>query len=1098
MKPALPLRALSSTTLLILIGLLTAVPALAQQEVGGPYTVDDQTVVLMHFDDNFANASDLTEDGSAEGDVTFSEETPQQGFGQSAFFDNSETKSVVTIADTSGLDMTGDWTIETWVRTSFGNSGPRLIMKPGNPAFQTNYYMAVEDRGDEHAHRGFRTGYRAEGNQFSADSLLQDNRWYHVTYIRDTQREQLMQVIRDADRGLVFFATYAYSATPGPTDRALHIGGHPGFQFLRLTGNMDEVRISSTVREALIPNADAAQVAVSSGQTGTVLDTLDTQVSLSTGSSNGGTLYGTRRNTAPLSSSFQADSSASSPDGTSVTPNTIVSDRYWLVDKRGLSGFEAEVCVTPGISDSAELVIVKRQNADSTWAPLNTTSQSIDGATYLCADGQTKLSEFAVAASEQEPPESRIGGPYAADDSTVLLMHFDGDATDASSSSLDGDLASEVSGSATPGGTQPYFDSYDGPASGFGQSIHFDNDAGVSSGEYVKVVDSGDSPLDLSGSWTVEGWARANPYNADNAPKLIHKQIFALGNDCANYLIRARIGSNLNQDAQAGFNGAGGGCNDQTLDTGDDVLQTDEWYHYAYIRDVSVNRQYLVVRDADLNVVAQASVSFSKNAIGQAGNGPDGDSLYIGVSPNFANERLEGNIDEVRISNAVRSNLLPTGIITGVRPGDGDTLYTPSNNAFTVEADIGGSTSDISSVTLHWRAGTQGMFNTVSMSDSDGDGTYTGNIPGQAEGTSVQYYVSSETNEGTRTVNPAGAESEGFLDYYGIGFSDGAPPDALVLDLNFEEGSEGNAVTSVKDSSSYDHGFEIFGDPMYRAGTKGNTALQLDGTDDYIAAGAIAPFLASEEFTLSFWFNLDSVRVSNRYVVKQGGNGATGGAPEVNYKVFQFGSNNAIRAASFQNSGGLNGGNLDTDMTPETDTWYQAVYKMSADTAFFQYRNQEGDVVGEAGYTSDALPATATRGPFFVGFSREPDQFPDQKYLAGRIDDVKLYNHPVPLDSIGTPSEKTAQLPTDYALAENYPNPFRRSTTIEYDLPTTSTVTISVYDVLGRKVKTLVSGEKPAGSYEVRFEAADLASGVYFYRLETGATERVKRMVVVR
>ncbi len=76
-----------------------------------------------------------------------------------------------------------------------------------------------------------------------------------------------------------------------------------------------------------------------------------------------------------------------------------------------------------------------------------------------------------------------------------------------------------------------------------------------------------------------------------------------------------------------------------------------------------------------------------------------------------------------------------------------------------------------------------------------------------------------------------------------------------------------------------------------------------------------------------------------------------------------------------------------------------------------------------------------------------------------------------------------AAAPT-FSLTQNYPNPFNPSTTIEYELPAQSHVEIRVFDVLGRQVSTLVKEEKPAGKYSVQWNAADMPSGIYFYRME--------------
>ena len=75
-------------------------------------------------------------------------------------------------------------------------------------------------------------------------------------------------------------------------------------------------------------------------------------------------------------------------------------------------------------------------------------------------------------------------------------------------------------------------------------------------------------------------------------------------------------------------------------------------------------------------------------------------------------------------------------------------------------------------------------------------------------------------------------------------------------------------------------------------------------------------------------------------------------------------------------------------------------------------------------------------------------------------------------------------LPKKFALEQNYPNPFNPVTRISYQLPKKGFVTLSIYDVLGEKVETLVNGMKEAGAYSAQFNGANLASGVYFYRLE--------------
>jgi hypothetical protein len=94
--------------------------------------------------------------------------------------------------------------------------------------------------------------------------------------------------------------------------------------------------------------------------------------------------------------------------------------------------------------------------------------------------------------------------------------------------------------------------------------------------------------------------------------------------------------------------------------------------------------------------------------------------------------------------------------------------------------------------------------------------------------------------------------------------------------------------------------------------------------------------------------------------------------------------------------------------------------------------------------------------------------------------------------------ENEGQPVTDYALAQNYPNPFNPSTQIKFALKDAGFVTLKVYDVLGKEVATLVKGDYASGSYNVSFDASGLSSGIYFYRLETGAFVQTNKMMLLK
>ncbi|MBN1634267.1 MAG: T9SS type A sorting domain-containing protein [Ignavibacteria bacterium] len=102
--------------------------------------------------------------------------------------------------------------------------------------------------------------------------------------------------------------------------------------------------------------------------------------------------------------------------------------------------------------------------------------------------------------------------------------------------------------------------------------------------------------------------------------------------------------------------------------------------------------------------------------------------------------------------------------------------------------------------------------------------------------------------------------------------------------------------------------------------------------------------------------------------------------------------------------------------------------------------------------------------------------------------------------TIGTATNVTKynQIPEAYSLSQNYPNPFNPVTKIGYAIPKQGLVTLKIYDVLGREVAVLINEEMQPGYYSVDFDASYLASGIYFYKLESGTFGEVKRMVIIK
>jgi hypothetical protein len=93
---------------------------------------------------------------------------------------------------------------------------------------------------------------------------------------------------------------------------------------------------------------------------------------------------------------------------------------------------------------------------------------------------------------------------------------------------------------------------------------------------------------------------------------------------------------------------------------------------------------------------------------------------------------------------------------------------------------------------------------------------------------------------------------------------------------------------------------------------------------------------------------------------------------------------------------------------------------------------------------------------------------------------------------------KARTLPTAFSLEQNYPNPFNPTTVVSFHLPAASNAKLTIYDLLGREVAMLVNERREAGVHEVKFDGSNLASGVYFYRLEAGGFVSTKKMQVLK
>jgi hypothetical protein len=94
--------------------------------------------------------------------------------------------------------------------------------------------------------------------------------------------------------------------------------------------------------------------------------------------------------------------------------------------------------------------------------------------------------------------------------------------------------------------------------------------------------------------------------------------------------------------------------------------------------------------------------------------------------------------------------------------------------------------------------------------------------------------------------------------------------------------------------------------------------------------------------------------------------------------------------------------------------------------------------------------------------------------------------------------DNSPQIPKRFDLSQNYPNPFNAQTTIQYSSPVQSDVRIDIFDILGRRVDSIVEGAKPAGVYQTIWDAGRFGSGIYFYRLKTNSYCEIKSCLLLK
>lgn len=690
----------------------------------------------------------------------------------------------------------------------------------------------------------------------------------------------------------------------------------------------------------------------------------------------------------------------------------------------------------------------------------------------------------------------QIGGPYKADSVTVLLLHFDGNFTN------DAAAVGKTAAAAVPHGTNPakiFFLTNTG-VSGMGQCVRIDNSS-INDSSYITVDDT--AAFDMTGSWTIEAWANIFTFgDVAGEYRWVPRVVMKPGDDVfylPNYWLEMWGDNRL---FHAGFYTTNGEW--ISISSPNNMFVPGEWVHLTFIRDTARAFIACMVHDKNKNLKSFITRGFDKSKdipltnkqkvhIGWAG--------AVGITEASTDSWLDGFVDEVRISKVVRNFAGPPVISDVSRlANQPSTLasYPVSVTVFPLNA--GGS---ITSSKLYYRTDTVGAFTSVTMAAAGGN-KYTGAIPGQAFKTRIQYYVKCTDNNNYVSLSPVDAEATS-PSYYSFMIYQ---PNMKVLDVDFEGAPAVPVDRSPNGARMITRKYLEFSTDHPTGG--GNYSLLLQSHPgvnvDSNWVEAESPFLAVEEFTLDAWIKADSADLhATRIIINP--------TTEADW-------NNANFELSFRNGskgkpvftarywGALGQTALQDTLVASTahvGKWRHVILERSKTNGVFGMAvRDENDKLLFKTFKTNQDPPLMAGAPLRIGRAHFLPE--DNWYVApfrGKIDNIKVYNYPAAGLVTDVDRDKMDEVPWTFDLSQNYPNPFNPSTVIRYTVPKFQNVSLVVYDLLGRKVKTLVNEERHAGQHRVTWDGTNdhgigVASGVYFYQLKAGDLVKTQKMLLVR
>ena len=793
-----------SKSLLIVVGILFiwANWGLAQEpDFKNPYTVDENTVLLLHFNGDLTNASDSSDDASGTGKILFVG-SANENLGQAVWVQNE------TVADTSQLEVAhadvlncaGNFTIEGWISAvtyatnTASNWWPRYPVVIAKGGFGSEHtagtgYWADKPwtiKLDQFNHRLYPLIKHSEvppdeaqpwGNGWQtflgASNSIQLLEWYHFVLAGDTLNQSAAYMLHDVDGNLIDINTGIREAPDRINEEPVLIGTEGWIGgYGRINMIFDEVRISNVVRDYQFPPI-----------IGNVLQ-----------------VYADR-----IGGNATADEAVQISADVRVLGNSTLSGNPLLHYRLGSAGSFTELAMTQG--DSTFIADLPGQES-GTFAQYYISAETVNG------DRLT----FPKEAEDPTDPILNGVGWWIAED-MVLNLSFEGNSAVDSS-----DYGQEV----LLVGDNISYSSDVAPGAGGTTSLNINSTEGLPDTSYLEIAPP--SPFinpSLEG-YLLDFWFKPTSFDHISRHYVFWKTGLVSVETFAPpewpYAFKTNVMNVVNWPFD---------------------LPLNKWLHikvgrtidYDFTEFYDANDSLLYVRtelhnlDAVEGWMEERPHSHAPMTMGRRPRWELDATAHIFLDnvkfynyPRNAPGALKG-------SNLINENQAPNQAVDVTVQSSGSAAWFLSE----VRYNIGG---DWMSIDLTPVSATQ----------------FTGQIPGQSAGTMVQYYFRFEDNNGRVAVWPAEANAGDYLEF---GFEE---PDQQTMDLTFEEGPPGPPVNNT----AYGHDFVMVEKPLYTDdAAQGSQAMYFDGDSSYMVVNS--PFMSSDDFTLEFYFKADADVATNSF-----------------------------------------------------------------------------------------------------------------------------------------------------------------------------------------------------------------------------------------